>query len=170
MAQKKEFNSNGVQYIFQRPPLSYVGKMTDDSKEGRRIIPYKYYKNIMEHVIVSPKVDFAHFDQIEPNKEETFELNDIEYTFIYPGAKKISEMEGDMQDDAGNPSEYNTHVQLLEHVIRVDGEKINFEFFEELEDPADFFTVIEKAAEFFKESEFKKVINEAVTFFRGQKK
>src|SRR5690625_1515362 len=98
MAKRREFKSNGIQYVFQRPPLSYVGKITDDSKDGRVIIPVKYYKNIMEHVIVSPKVNFAHFDKIEPKKEEKFQLNDIEYTFVYPGAKKIAEMERDMQD------------------------------------------------------------------------
>lgn len=170
MSKKREFKSNGIQYIFQRPPLSYVGKLTDDSKEGRVIIPVKYYKNIMEHVIVSPKVDFAHFDKIEPNKEKKIELNGVEYTFVYPGAKKVAEIERAMQDDDGSPSEYNIHVQLLEHVIRVDGEKVDFDFFEELDDPTDFFTVIDEATEFFRNNEFKKVIDEAVAFFRGKKK
>ncbi|NGP45967.1 hypothetical protein G4V62_13795 [Bacillaceae bacterium SIJ1] len=171
MAKQKEFESNGQKYIFQRPPLSYVGKMTDDSKDQNgRLIPEKYYRKIMENVIVSPNVDFSFFDEIEQNKEKTFKPYDTEYTFVYPGAKKIAEMEYDMQDGRGAPSELKTHEQLMKHIIRVDGEEVSFDFFEESDEVGEFFEVIDEAAKFFKDNEFKEVVGEAVAFFRGKKK
>ena len=169
MSKHKEFESNGQKYIFQRPPLAHIGKMTDDAKQGGRIVPVKYYKLIMDNVIVSPKTSFKFFDEIEPNKEQTFQPNDIEYTFVYPGAKKCAEMEFDMTDEQGNPSEARIHEQLLAHIIRVDGKPVDFDFFEELDDPSEFFEVIDAAADFFRNNEFKKVMDAAISFFRGKK-
>lgn len=169
MSKHKEFESNGQKYIFQRPPLSEVGRIADAAKRNGRIVPVRYYKLIMDNVIVSPKTSFKFFDEIEPNKEQVFQLNDVEYTFVYPGAKKFAEIEFEMLDDQDNPSEAKIHEQLLKHIIRVDGKPVDFEFFEELDDPTEFFDVIDAAADFFRNNEFKKVMIAATAFFRGKK-
>src|SRR5690606_11831938 len=134
-----------------------------------RTVPEKFYKLMMEHVIVSPRIDFKYFDEIEPNKEKRFKVNETEYTFVYPGAKKFAEIEFDCLDENDVPSEAKTHENLLKHIVRVNGEPVNFDFFEELEDPSEFFEVINAAAKFFVGNEFKQVMNAAISFFRGKK-
>lgn len=166
---RKEVTINGRHYIFQRPPFSEIGKITDSAKENGRVVPLKFYKLMMEHVIVSPKVDFKYFDEIEPNKEKKFKPNDTEYTFVYPGAKRFAEIEFDCLDENDNPSEAKIHEVMLKHIIRVNGEPVDFDFFEALDDSEEFFEVINAAADFFRSNEFKQVMNAAISFFRGKK-
>ena len=166
----KEFVVNGRRYIFQRPPFSEIGRITDAAKDSNgRLVPMKFYKLMMEHVIVSPRVDFRYFDEIEPVKEKKICPNETEYTLIYPGAKRIAEIEFECLDENDNPSEAKIHELLLKEVIRVNGEPINFDFFEELEDESEFFTVMDEAAEFFRSNEFSQVLKAAAAFFRGKK-
>lgn len=166
----KEFTVNGRRYIFQRPPFSEIGRITDAAKDSNgRIVPLKMYKLMMEHVIVSPRVDFRYFDEVEPVKEKKICPNETEYTLVYPGAKKIAEIEYESLDENEVPSEAKIHENLLRHIIRVDGSPVDFEFFENLEDDSEFFIVMDEAADFFRSNEFSQVMKAAISFFRGKK-
>ena len=64
MEKQKKYECEGVEYTFQRPPMREVIKIRDRNKnENGDIIEEKYYKELMDHVIVDPKTDWDYWDE-----------------------------------------------------------------------------------------------------------
>lgn len=169
MAKQQTFETDNQKYVFQHPGIQFSEQMKDDSRDQNgKFMPHKYYKKIMESVIVEPKVDFSYFDELEGAEEEKVQPDETEYTLVHPGTKTTAEMEYHMMNGKGVPSEVSTKEQLMKHIIKVDGKEVSFKYFDEKGDIEEYNEVIDAASSFFRDTEFKKVMDAAGRFLRGK--
>lgn len=170
MAKQTTFETGKGKYVFQHPGIRFSEQMKDDAKDRNgKFMPDKYYKSIMDNVIVQPGVDYKFFDELEGDKTETIKPNDVEYTLVHPGTKKLSEMEYQFMGEKGIPSEVNIKEQLMKNIIKSNDEPVSFEFFDELGDVEEYQEVMKAARNFKDNLEFFKVMNAAARFLGGQK-
>lgn len=170
MAKQHTFKAkSGNEYLFQHPGIRYSEEMKDESKDQNgKFMPHRYYQKIMENVIVKPGVDYAYFDELEGDKEQTLKPFDTEFTLVYPGAKTLSEMAYQFMDGRGQPSIVKTKEGLMKHIIKIDGKPVSFDYFDETGNIEEYNDVTDEASTFYQNTEFQEVMSAARRFLGGE--
>lgn len=67
---QETYTNSGVDYTFQFPGTRKTQEILDNSKGlGGVFSDTRYHEQLMEHVIVSPKVSFEYFDEQDGYRE-----------------------------------------------------------------------------------------------------
>ena len=63
MSKVKKVTVDGIEYTLQHPGMREAVKMRDRCKKDGDIVEEKYYKEIMDFVIVEPRVSWEYWDE-----------------------------------------------------------------------------------------------------------
>lgn len=162
---QKEVTIKGTKYLLQRPSRRYVDEMKDRcmNKQGILLLE-KYNKESLKNVVVQPSgLTFSDFEDKCKAETSVFLGEEIEYELITPSPSVISSFGNKILSDKGVPSEVKRKEFLMEHVIRVKGQPVDYDFFEDFE-TEEFDDVIRAAQSHLEESEFSQLVAQTRRF------
>lgn len=169
---QKEVTIKGTKYMLQRPSRRYVDEMKDrcKNKQGHLLLE-KYNKELLKHVVVQPSgLKLSSFSEKCKSEAGSYEGEELEYELVTPDPATISRFGNEILTDEGIPSEVKVKEYLMNHVIKVDGKHVDYDFFEDVETD-EFNGVIKAAQAHIEESEFSQLMAECRRFLerKGEK-
>lgn len=139
MKQETYKSQRGNEYLFTFPSMLEVqSEIIDASQIGNGLLSLKLQREaLMKMVIEDPQTSWDYWDKKIANKDKTevvevedFDGAKVKYAYKFPGMELANSLTEQATDEDGVFSTAEYYKLLMQHVITVDGEPINFEYWD----------------------------------------